>query len=116
MSYILVGLQDLMFRSRITEAAKTLGVEVRFVRDPDQIVDSALADPPARIILDLDNPMVRGVEAITRLRAESSTAALPVVGYLSHVNHDVQKEAIAAGCTETLPRSQFVQRLPELLS
>jgi len=116
MSHILVGLQDLMFRSRITETAKALGVEVRFVRDLDQVVESALADPPARIILDLDNPMVRGVEAITRLRAESSTAGLPVVGYLSHVNLEVQKEAIAAGCTETLPRSQFIKRLPELLS
>ena len=116
MAHVLVGLQDLMFRSRITEVAKALGVEVRFVRDPDQIVSSALEDLPVRVILDLDNPMVRGVEAITRLRAESETASLPVIGFLSHVNLDVRKEASEAGCTETLPRSQFVQRLPELLS
>ncbi len=116
MTHVLVGLQDLMFRSRITEAAGALGVEVRFARSPEELWKAASEDPPSRVILDLDNPMIRGVEAIGLLRADPSTAGLPIVGYLSHVNREVGEEALAAGCTETLPRSQFVQRLPELLS
>ena len=116
MKHVLVGLQDLMFRSRISETAKALGVEVRFVRDPEELVRSVSEDPPSRVILDLDNPMIRGVETIARLRAEPATAELPIVGYLSHVNREVREAAVAAGCTETLPRSQFVQRLPDLLS
>ena len=116
MTHVLVGLQDLMFRSRINEVAKALEVEVRFARSPEELLRAASEDPPVRVILDLDNPMIRGVEVIGLLRGEAATTELPIVGYLSHVNREVREEAIAAGCTETLPRSQFIQRLPELLA
>ena len=40
---------------------------------------------------------------------------VPMVGYCSHVQQDLQKQALEAGCTMVLPRSAFVQQLPELL-
>ena len=35
----------------------------------------------------------------------------PVIGYCSHVQRDLQQQALEAGCTKVLPRSAFVQQL-----
>jgi hypothetical protein len=39
-----------------------------------------------------------------------------VVAYVSHVNQDLADAARLAGADEVLPRSRFVQVLPDLLS
>ena len=43
-------------------------------------------------------------------------AALPVIGFLSHVNAEAAQAARAAGCPHVLARSAFVQELPGLLA
>jgi hypothetical protein len=38
-----------------------------------------------------------------------------VIGFLSHVQGDLQQKAHEAGCDMVLPRSAFSQNLPQLL-
>ena len=42
--------------------------------------------------------------------------AMPVIGFLSHVNADAAREARNAGCGQILARSAFVRDLPQLLA
>ena len=49
------------------------------------------------------------------LRAEPALSALPVVGFFSHVEAERGREAARAGCTTVLPRSAFVEVLPQSL-
>jgi hypothetical protein len=55
-------------------------------------------------------------EALAALHAEAGLAALPVVGFFSHVHVERAKAAREAGCTRVLPRSAFVEQLPALLA
>lgn len=96
---ILAAVPDLMFRSKIAEAAKAKGVEVKFVRDADSLIREA---PAASLVLvDLDVDALR--EAVSRLSGR-------VIGFGSHVHPDH-----LAVC-ESMPRGQFARRLPEILA
>jgi len=49
------------------------------------------------------------------LPADPALAAIPTVGYVSHVDTEVINAARQAGVTEVLARSAFTMQLPEIL-
>jgi DNA-binding NarL/FixJ family response regulator len=108
-------MDDLMFLSRIREAAKGRGLQVEAVRSAAAAV--AAARSGARLVLvDLDSPRLPAMAAITELRAEPALASLAVVGFFSHVDAAKGRDALQAGCSAALPRSAFVARLDALLA
>jgi len=106
---------DLMFLSRIREAAKGHGVEVKPARTAADAVAGARAGARL-VILDLDSRRLPVADTLAGLRAEPSLTGLPVVGFFSHVEAQRGRDAAAAGCTTVLPRSAFVQKLDALLA
>jgi CheY-like chemotaxis protein len=115
MSRVLAVVDDLLFLSRIREAARGTGAEVRPVRAAADLL--AAARGGARLVLvDADSSRLPWAEGVAALRADPSLAALPVVAFLSHVHADRAAQARAAGCTRVLPRGAFVQELPRLLA
>jgi CheY-like chemotaxis protein len=105
---------DLMFLSRIREAAKAAGVEVTVARGAAALVAACAAG--ANVVLaNLDSPRLQAIEAVGALRSDGRFAALPVTGYLSHVHAERAEAARAAGFDRVLARSAFVQALPSLL-
>ena len=108
---VLVLVRDLMFSSRIAATARAADAPVTLYRDP-----AALAAAPAaaaRLIVDLNLP--GGIEAAAAWK-QSSPATRHVVGFVSHVDADTIARARAAGIDQVLPRSRFVESLPDLLS
>jgi hypothetical protein len=107
MPQVLVLADDLMFVSRVREAARGLDLEVKTVRQPP-----AEIAPEARLALvDLDrfgDPAVLG-------RIRDALGDRPLVGFVSHVHADRARQARDAGCTRVLARSAFVQELPTML-
>jgi CheY-like chemotaxis protein len=114
MNRVIALVDDLMFLSRIREAARRRGLEVITVRAVPDLL-AACSDPPRLVIVDLDRPRPPAVEAVAALRAEPALATLPVVGFFSHVHAERGREAREAGCT-ALPRSVFVEQLDALLT
>ena len=114
MAEVVALVDDLMFVSRIGEAARAQGLEVRGVRKVADLLDACRAG--ARLVfMDLDSSRLPVMEALSSLCADAAFAALPVVGFFSHVHADRGRQARAAGCRQALPRSAFVEKLPELL-
>lgn len=103
---------DLMFLSRIREAGRGAGIEVRAVRTADAVRD-AVREGAVLVLLDLDSPRLPWSDALTALQAEPEAVT---VGFFGHVNAETGRAAAAAGCTVVLPRGAFVQRLPALLA
>jgi CheY-like chemotaxis protein len=106
---------DLMFLSRIREAAKGHDLEVKPARTAADALAGARAGARL-VIMDLDSPRLPVAAALAGLRAEPSLTGLPIVGFFSHVEAQRGREAAAAGCTTVLPRSAFVQKLDALLA
>ena len=110
MPQVIALVQDLMFLSRVQEAARGLGLEVRSYRQPPDAVD-----PDARlVVVDLDR--FGDPDTLLRLRSVPGLAGIPLVGFLSHVHADRARQAREAGCTRVLARSAFVAELPQLMS
>lgn len=107
---ILAIVEDLMFRSKLEAAATSLQAPLTVSRDASPALQPG--SHWSRVLIDLNlsgDPlgMVRAVRA--------AHPDVPILGYYSHIQHALQQQALEAGCTQALPRSAFVQQLPELL-
>lgn len=99
---------DLLFRSKLRAVAAHTGADVTFFRDA---CDPAIGEATLAIV-DLDAP--GATDAIAQL--VETWPGLRIVGFVSHVRADRIKEARAAGATEIMARSAFVNALPTLLA
>lgn len=108
-------MDDLLFLSRIREAARATGVEVVAVRAAGPLLAAARAGA-ALVLVDVDSARVPWSEALAGLRADPAAADLPVVAFVSHVNAELAAAARAAGATRVVARGAFVQELPGLLA
>ena len=100
-----------MFRGKLETTAAHLGVPLTIAAEADPALGSG---PWSRVLIDLNLSRGDALAMIRELRA--THPGIPLVGYCSHVQQDLQQQALKAGCTTVLARSAFVQQLPELLS
>jgi hypothetical protein len=106
---LLVAVRDLLFRSKIDEAARRSGVAVRHAPRDAPLVDAVRALEAPTVLADLDAP-----GALDALAAARTAGAARVIGYLGHLQHDLAEAAAAAG-VEVLTRGQLVGRLDAIL-
>jgi len=107
---IVAVLSDLMFTVKISDAAKRAGVVVDFARSPDDALRQA--EGAAAVILDLN---FAPPDLILRLKSAAGTRSVPLIGYVSHVQTDVIRQAKENGCDTVMARSAFVQGLEKMM-
>jgi len=110
MPRIVAVLADLMFTVKISDAAKRAGVAAEFAKTADDALQKA--DSAAAVILDLN---FAPPELITRLKSDERTRSIPLIGYVSHVQTDVIRQARENGCDTVMARSAFVQGLGKMM-
>jgi CheY-like chemotaxis protein len=115
MPHVIALVEDLLFLSRIREAGRAAGVEVRAVRGASDLLDAARQEGHL-VLVDADSERLPWRAAIAALRAEPRVGALPVIAFVSHVRADHAEAARAAGASRVLARSAFVKELPELVA
>ena len=113
---ISIVVDDMFFAAKINGAASQAGLHVERVRSREQLEQETSANPPSLIILDLNSERVDPLEAIRYLKAHARLSAVPIVGFVSHVQTDLIRGAQAAGCDYVVPRSRFTQLLSEIVS
>lgn len=115
MAGVIALVSDLMFASRIREAAAPLGIAVRSARSPEALLEACRTEAPALILADLDDTRVGALAAVRALREDPTLGSLTVIGFVSHVDAERAQAATVAGCSRVLARSAFVRELPGLL-
>jgi PleD family two-component response regulator len=113
---ILAVLDDLMFSSKIKTAANQLGVDLRFSRSLDGALETMRKNPTTLVIFDLNNTRINPLAIVAAMKDDPALAAIPTVGYASHVQTDVINAARQAGVGEVLPRSAFSAQIGEILT
>lgn len=111
---ILAVVEDLFFLSRVQHTAQQVGVAVEPV-EISRITERLLSSPVRAVIIDLNYRSGDAVEAARAIKSDPATAKVPVVGFLSHVQGDLARNARLAGCDQVLARSAFTRELPQLL-
>ena len=112
----MAAVEDLLFRSKISETATQLGVEALFPRSPKKLFDEAQATPPDLLVLDLNSARFDPLTLLKQLKSDETLKAVPVIGFLSHVQKDLAVAARESGCDRVMARSAFTKNLPEILS
>lgn len=110
---VLIVMSDLLFRSKIDEVARRVGLELRAAKSFEQLDRHLGAGVPAIAIVDLEENAFDAFGAIARVR--ESAPGTPVIGFAGHGNVDVIRRGREAGAT-VLARSGFTAKLPELLT
>jgi len=112
---VLALVDDLMFLSRIREAARGAGVDVRPVRRPEDVEEAVRAGAGLALV-DADSARLPWAAALAAIREVTPSPRVRIVAFVSHVNADRAAAARAAGCDRVLARSAFVQELPALMA
>ena len=118
MPQLVALVDDLMFLSRIREAARAAALEVRPVRSVGEAsgLAASSAAEPRLVLVDADSERLPWRATLAALRAEPAFASVPVVAFVSHTRADLAEAARAAGASLVLARSQFVKELPGLVA
>src|ERR1044072_702015 len=107
---------DLFFASKIRGTAEALGVSVSFPRHADVVQEVIQRNAPALIICDLHSEKLDLMGIARTLKENANTKDIPLIGFLSHVQTDLQRAAQEAGFDQVMPRSLFTKHLPTILN
>ena len=113
---VLAAVEDLLFRSKISETADVVGVEAAFPRNPKKLLEALRASPPDLLVLDLNSARFEPLELLRIVNSDSALQDVRTVGFLSHVQGDLAMAARKSGCDRVMARSAFVENLPRVLS
>lgn len=111
---ILAAVNDLFFSVKIGDTAKRAGMSVEFVKSDEDLLEKA-KDKPALIIVDLNFAAVEPIKVIEKLKGNSETKPISLIGFLSHIQVELKQKAIEAGCNMVLAKSAFSTNLPQIL-
>src|SRR5262249_22983807 len=113
---IVVGVDDMFFTAKINGAASVAGVRVIRMKTAGELIAHVENNGARLIIIDINSASLDPINTIRYLKSKAELKAIPIVGFVSHVQVDLMNAAQEAGCDHVMPRSAFSKRLPELLS
>ena len=113
---VLAAVEDLLFKSKISETASTLGIEAAFPRNPRKLLEALRESPPDLLVLDLNSTRFEPLALLRTVKSEEATQDVATVGFLSHVQKDLAVAAREAGCDRVVARSAFTKDLPRILA
>jgi CheY-like chemotaxis protein len=106
----------MLFISKIRATAQHVGVGVRFPRTLDSLLETAREDKPNLIIVDLQAQRIDPLGLATALKSDPDLKIIELLGFFSHVQAELMREANKAGYDRVLPRSAFSNELASILA
>jgi CheY-like chemotaxis protein len=113
--YVIAAVDDMFFASKIRATAEHLGLDVRFAKCVEAVIEAARADAPLLIIADLHSEKCDPFNLAEQLKTDEQLRAVPLIGFFSHVQTALQERARQSGYDRIMPRSAFSKHLPEIL-
>jgi len=108
---MLGAVEDLLFKSKISETASQFGIEAAFPRNPRKVLEALRESPPDLLVLDLNSARFEPLVLLQRVKSDEATQDVSTVGFLSHVQKDLAVAAREAGCDRVVARSAFTKDL-----
>ncbi len=117
MSAIVISVvDDMFFASKIRAVAEAVGMEISFPRSQEAVISKARETKTGLIVVDLHNQRIDPVALARELKADEELQSIKLLGFFSHVQTELQRNALSAGFDQVIPRSVFARDLAEILT
>jgi CheY-like chemotaxis protein len=120
MPKILVVEDNELNRDMLSRRLAKRGYDVEVASDGVQGIELARSLEPDLIVMDVGLPVVDGLEATRRLKAEARTSSIPIVALTANAMPGDQEQALAAGCeaydTKPVDITRLLEKIEALLS
>ncbi len=113
---IIAVVEDMFFKSKIRAVAEAVGTEISFPRTQEALIQKAREAKPQLIVVDLHNQKIDPATLATELKGDYELHSIPLLGFFSHVQTELQRSALASGFDQVIPRSVFARDLSKILS
>ena len=113
---IIAVVDDMFFAAKIRAVAEAVGVEISFPRSKEVLIQQARETKPRLIVVDLHNQKFDSNALAGELKSDEQLRDIRMLGFFSHVQTELQRNAIAAGFDQVIPRSVFARDLLKILS
>ena len=113
---IIAVVDDMFFAAKIRAVAEAVGVEISFPRNKDVLIQKVRETKPRLIVVDLHNQKIDSNALANELKSDEQLRDIRILGFFSHLQTELQRNAIAAGFDQVIPRSVFARDLPTILS
>ena len=113
---IIAVVDDMFFASKIRAVAEALAVEISFPRTKEAVLAKARETKPELVLVDLHNQRLDPVDLARGLKSDEELREIPLLGFFSHVQVQLQRDAVDAGYDQVVPRSLFSKDLAAILS
>ena len=100
MPRILLVEDNEMNRDMLSRRLVKRGFEVLTAIDGQQGVDMAASEDPELILLDMSLPVLDGWDAARKIKADESTASIPIIALTAHALAGDREKALEAGCDD----------------
>ena len=108
-----------MNRDMLSRRLIRKGFEVSLAENGQQGVETARAERPDLILMDMSLPVLDGWEATRQLKDDPLTAAIPVLALTAHASDADRDQALAAGCddfdTKPIDLPRLLEKIEALL-
>ncbi|HYE52902.1 MAG TPA: response regulator [Azospirillaceae bacterium] len=95
----------------LSRRLKRRGFDVLLAHDGRQGVDSAVANRPDVVLMDMNLPVMDGWTAARQLKDTPETRAIPVIALTAHAMAGDREKALEAGCDDYHPKPIDFSRL-----
>ncbi|WP_026381450.1 response regulator [Afifella pfennigii] len=116
MARILLVEDNEMNRDMLTRRLARRGHEVLTAADGAEGLAKVASDRPELVLMDMSLPVLDGWEATRRLKADPTTAGIPVIALTAHAMDSDREEALGAGCDDYDTKPIELPRLLEKIS
>src|SRR5215813_8119522 len=113
---IIAVVDDMFFAAKIRAVAEAVDVEISFPRNKEALVQKVRETKPRLIVVDLHNQKIDSNALASELKSDEQLRDIRILGFFSHVQIELQRNAIAAGFDQVIPRSVFARDLHKLLA
>lgn len=116
MSRVLIIEDDSAIREMLVRRLTLRGFAVEAMPDGESGLARIRESPPEVLLLDHGLPGISGWDVARTLRANPSTARLPIIALTAHAGEPTRKEALAAGCDVFLTKPVDMKALEHAIA
>jgi CheY-like chemotaxis protein len=116
---VLVAEDNLVNRKLISKVLERMGSLARMVENGQQALDALAGEPFSLILMDVQMPVMDGLEATRRIRSGGVPAAdpdIPIIALTAHSQEEDRQRCLDAGMTDHLAKPIDIAELRRIIS